>query len=267
MWKVAFLSWFMVKCLYAEFKALQFQVISQEESTRAQDMWSCGIITYILLCGYPPFFKDSEEKSETGLLRQIVRGKFKFHENFWDHISDEAKHFVSRLMCPNPRLRITVDEALNHPWIVKCNKANYKESAAYILLQSFTVFVIICAIFSIYFAILSGYFDIEYHFISRAWQAVCSVHLHTRTLASKSSEQLSSLFGYLSSLAPKSLSEILQSDFGGIENELWWIVIGNFFPTWTILFICIWIKIVRLWPHVVSVSNVGIPTPAAVMCS
>jgi len=196
------------------------EVISQEESTRAQDMWSCGVITYILLCGYPPFFKDSEEKSETGLLRQIVRGKFKFHENFWDHISDEAKHFVSRLMCPNPRLRITVDEALNHPWIVKCNKANYKESAAYVLLQSFTVFVIICAIFSIYFAILSGYFDIEYHFISRAWQAVCSVHLHTRTLASKSLEQLSSLFGYLSSLAPKSLSEILQSDFGGIENEL-----------------------------------------------
>merc|ERR1711915_843337 len=97
---------------------------------------------------------------------------------------------------------------------------NYKESAAYILLQSFTVFVIICAIFSVSFPILSGYFGIEYHFISRAWQAVCSVHFHTRTLVSKSSELLSSLFGHLSSLAPKSLSEILQSDFGGIENEL-----------------------------------------------
>lgn len=196
------------------------EVIAQEESNRGQDMWSCGVITYILLCGYPPFFKDSEEKSESGLLRQIVRGKYKFHANFWDHISDEGKHFVSRLMCPDPRLRITVDEALNHPWIVKCNKPNYKESAAYILLQSFLIFVIICAIFSVYFFILSGYFDIEYHFISWIWKAACSLQFYTKDMASKSSNGLLQVVNSLGSLSSENLAAFFRSNLNGIENEL-----------------------------------------------
>jgi len=158
------------------------EVIGQTVSNRSQDLWSCGVITYILLCGYPPFFMDSEEKSETDLLRQIVRGKYKFHEHFWGHISEEAKHFVNRLMCSDPRLRLTVEEALGHPWIVKCNKPNYKESAFFILFQSFVIFVIISAIFSLYFFILSGYFDIENHFISKAWQAISSAHSNAREL-------------------------------------------------------------------------------------
>ena len=183
-------------------------------------MWSCGVITYILLCGYPPFFKDSEEKSETGLLRQIVRGKYKFHANFWDHISEEAKHFVSRLMCHDPRLRITVEEALNHPWIVKCNKPSYKESTAYILLQSFVIFVIIFAIFSIYFFILSGYFEIEYHFISWIWHAACSVHFNSKDLVSKSFNVILRLLNSVGSLSSENLAAFFRSNFVGIENEL-----------------------------------------------
>jgi calcium/calmodulin-dependent protein kinase I len=189
------------------------EVIAQEESNRGQDMWSCGVITYILLCGYPPFFKDSEEKSETALLRQIVRGKYKFHANFWDHISEEGRNFVSRLMCPDPRLRITVEEALNHPWIVKCNKQNYKESAAFIFLQSFLIFVTICAIFSLYFFILSGYFDIESHFLCWLWEAGSSMHSCIQHAGSKSSNICSQFLNYFH-------SESLASYFEGIQTEL-----------------------------------------------
>ena len=176
-------------------------------------MWSCGVITYILLCGYPPFFKDSEEKSESALLRQIVRGKYKFHSNFWDHISEEGKHFVSRLMCPDPRLRMTVEEALSHPWIVKCNIQSYKESAAFILLQSFLIFVSICAIFSLYFFILSGYFDIEHHFLSWVGQAVITLQSCVENMGGSSANFSHNLYNYLHT---DTLADLLSSYFGGI---------------------------------------------------
>ena len=124
-------------------------------------------------------------------------------------------------MCLDPRLRITVDEALNHPWIVKCNKPNYKESAAYILLQSFLIFVIICAIFSVYFFILSGYFDIEYHFISWIWKAACSLQFYTKDMASKSSNGLLQVVNSLGSLSSENLAAFFRSNLNGIENELW----------------------------------------------
>ena len=75
---------------------LSLQVIGQTESGRAQDLWSCGVICYILLAGYPPFFKSVEAGSEAGLLRAIVRGRFHFHQQFWSHISPEAKEVVTR---------------------------------------------------------------------------------------------------------------------------------------------------------------------------
>ena len=193
------------------------QVIAQEESNRGQDIWSCGVITYILLCGYPPFFKDSEEKSESALLRQIVRGKYKFHANFWDHISEEGKHFVSRLMCPDPRLRITVEEALNHPWIVKCNKHSYKESAAFILLQSFLIFVTICAIFSLYFFILSGYFDLENHLLSLVWQAAASLRSCILGMGGRSADFSLHIYNYLHA---DTLADLVSSYFGGIQTRL-----------------------------------------------
>jgi len=193
------------------------EVIAQEESNRGQDIWSCGVITYILLCGYPPFFKDSEEKSESALLRQIVRGKYKFHANFWDHISEEGKHFVSRLMCPDPRLRITVEEALNHPWIVKCNKHSYKESAAFILLQSFLIFVTLCAIFSLYFFILSGYFDLENHLLSLVWQAAASLRSCVQSMGGRSADFSLHIYNYLHA---DTLADLVSSYFGGIQTRL-----------------------------------------------
>jgi len=155
------------------------EVIAQTESSRAQDLWSCGVISYIMLCGYPPFFKNQQDKSETKLLRQIVRGKYQFHDNFWGHISEDAKHFVSRLMCSDPKLRLTVEEAINHPWIVRYKGWRSRDSGLWILLKSCVVIVLMFSIFALYFLMLSGYFDIEDHFICRVWQAACSIKAAT----------------------------------------------------------------------------------------
>ena len=62
-------------------------MISQTCSSRAQDLWSCGVIAYILLCGYPPFYKEKEQEEEDSLLQQIVRGRYQFHHQFWDDVS------------------------------------------------------------------------------------------------------------------------------------------------------------------------------------
>lgn len=76
-------------------------------------MWSFGVILYILLCGYPPFYHHDEEV----LLRNIIKGSFEFHHDYWKHISSGAKDLISRLLTVNPRLRLTVDQALAHEWM------------------------------------------------------------------------------------------------------------------------------------------------------
>ena len=150
-------------------------MISQTESSRAQDLWSCGVITYIMLCGYPPFFKNQQDKSESKLLRQIVKGRYHFHDNFWGHISEEAKHFVSRLMCADPKLRLTAEEAISHPWIVRYKSWRGRDSALWVMLKSVVVLLVMFSIFALYFLVLSGYFDIEDHLLSRASKAASHV--------------------------------------------------------------------------------------------
>ena len=131
------------------------------------------------LCGYPPFFKNQTDNSETKLLRQIVKGKYQFHENFWAHISEEAKHFVSRLMCSDPRLRLTVEEAVNHPWIVRHKGWRGRDSGLWVLLKSIVVILLMFSIFALYFLLLSGYFDIEDHFMARFWNTARSLKVNT----------------------------------------------------------------------------------------
>eukprot|EP01002_Notosolenus_urceolatus_P000484 NODE_1118_length_1571_cov_78.861367_g921_i0.p1 GENE.NODE_1118_length_1571_cov_78.861367_g921_i0~~NODE_1118_length_1571_cov_78.861367_g921_i0.p1 ORF type:complete len:464 (-),score=115.94 NODE_1118_length_1571_cov_78.861367_g921_i0:104-1495(-) len=83
--------------------------------TERCDMWSIGVLVYILLCGYPPF----HDKSRTGMFKKIVAGKFWFHKGtVWEKISEEAKDFVQRLIRVEPGTRMTADEALQHPWLL-----------------------------------------------------------------------------------------------------------------------------------------------------
>jgi calcium-dependent protein kinase len=77
------------------------------------DVWSLGIITYILLCGYPPFHGISNDV----IFEKIKKGKFYFYFEDWEHISDEAKDFITKLLVMDPKERMSTKEALRHPWL------------------------------------------------------------------------------------------------------------------------------------------------------
>ncbi|TDH13538.1 hypothetical protein EPR50_G00033900 [Perca flavescens] len=89
------------------------EVLAQKPYSKAVDCWSIGVITYILLCGYPPFF----EKNETRLFSKIMRAEYAFHSPFWDDISESAKDFIRNMMEKNPTKRFLTEQALRHPWI------------------------------------------------------------------------------------------------------------------------------------------------------
>ncbi|KAI1720366.1 protein kinase domain-containing protein [Ditylenchus destructor] len=94
------------------------------------DMWSLGVIIYIMLCGYPPFYGECERENcgwdqgqacadcQDSLFHRIQRGEFCFPEEEWGDVSDEAKDLICHLLVRNVRKRYTADDVLEHPWVV-----------------------------------------------------------------------------------------------------------------------------------------------------
>ncbi|KAH8373751.1 hypothetical protein KR009_009398 [Drosophila setifemur] len=89
------------------------EVLAQKPYGKAVDVWSIGVISYILLCGYPPFY----DENDANLFAQILKGEFEFDSPYWDEISESAKHFIRNLMCVEVEKRYTCKQALAHPWI------------------------------------------------------------------------------------------------------------------------------------------------------
>ncbi|XP_017853714.1 calcium/calmodulin-dependent protein kinase type 1 isoform X2 [Drosophila busckii] len=89
------------------------EVLAQKPYGKAVDVWSIGVISYILLCGYPPFY----DENDANLFAQILKGEFEFDSPYWDEISDSAKQFIKNLMCVTVEKRFTCKQALAHPWI------------------------------------------------------------------------------------------------------------------------------------------------------
>jgi len=78
------------------------------------DMWSLGVIVYILLCGYPPFFHDNQKE----LFKQIRGGKYTFDEEYWGEVSEEAKDLIRNLLQVDRTKRLRINQLLEHPWLV-----------------------------------------------------------------------------------------------------------------------------------------------------
>ena len=79
------------------------------------DVWSCGVIMFILLCGYPPFYGDTDAE----VLRKVREGVFTFNPADWKNVSDDAKDLIRKMLSFNPKDRFTAEQALNHVWIRK----------------------------------------------------------------------------------------------------------------------------------------------------
>lgn len=91
------------------------EVISNQKYDFACDIWSLGVVLYVMLCGYPPFDSDSNEEN----TKNIKGGIFSFPSPDWDNVSENAKDLVRKMLTPDPKLRITADKILTHPWLVE----------------------------------------------------------------------------------------------------------------------------------------------------
>jgi len=89
------------------------EVLTQETYDKAVDMWGVGIITYILLAGYPPFYAEND----AALFDKIINADYDFEDECWDDVSDMAKDFVRKLLVRDPNSRYTAEQAMAHPWM------------------------------------------------------------------------------------------------------------------------------------------------------
>jgi len=89
------------------------EILTAESYDKSVDMWSVGVILYILLSGYPPFYADSAP----ALFKKIMDVKYDFDDSVWDDISDTAKDLIRNLLVKDPAKRFTAQQCLSHAWI------------------------------------------------------------------------------------------------------------------------------------------------------
>jgi len=89
------------------------EVLKKEPYGKPVDIWACGVILYILLVGYPPFWDEDQHR----LYAQIKAGAYDYPSPEWDTVTPEAKNLINQMLTVNPAKRIRAEEALKHPWI------------------------------------------------------------------------------------------------------------------------------------------------------
>jgi calcium/calmodulin-dependent protein kinase I len=92
------------------------EVLLCESYDQSVDMWGVGIITYILLAGYPPFYDENNPGDDTALFEKVINVEYDMDDECWDDVSDLAKDFIRHLLVKDPKERLTAEQALDHEW-------------------------------------------------------------------------------------------------------------------------------------------------------
>ncbi|XP_023614756.1 MAP kinase-activated protein kinase 2 isoform X2 [Myotis lucifugus] len=98
------------------------EVLGPEKYDKSCDMWSLGVIMYILLCGYPPFYSNHGLAISPGMKTRIRMGQYEFPNPEWSEVSEEVKMLIRNLLKTEPTQRMTITEFMNHPWIMQSTK-------------------------------------------------------------------------------------------------------------------------------------------------
>uniref|UniRef100_A0A3P9LQL1 calcium/calmodulin-dependent protein kinase n=1 Tax=Oryzias latipes TaxID=8090 RepID=A0A3P9LQL1_ORYLA len=111
------------------------EVLRKDPYGKPVDIWACGVILYILLVGYPPFWDEDQHK----LYQQIKAGAYDFPSPEWDTVTPEAKNLINQMLTINPAKRITAEQALKHPWLCHDFKWRHRSTVASMMHRQETV--------------------------------------------------------------------------------------------------------------------------------
>uniref|UniRef100_A0A8C6U2D2 non-specific serine/threonine protein kinase n=1 Tax=Neogobius melanostomus TaxID=47308 RepID=A0A8C6U2D2_9GOBI len=104
------------------------EIISESGYGLKVDIWAAGVITYILLCGFPPFRSEGNQQEE--LFEQILQGRLDFPSPYWDNITDSAKELIGQMLQVNAEVRYTALDVLSHPWVtVSCYNVSVRKTS------------------------------------------------------------------------------------------------------------------------------------------
>jgi len=95
------------------------EVLGPEKYDKSCDIWSLGVIMYILLCGFPPFYSNHGQAISPGMKKRIRTGQYTFPNPEWKHVSSQAKELIKGMLCTQPEHRLTIADVMRHEWIVE----------------------------------------------------------------------------------------------------------------------------------------------------
>lgn len=95
------------------------EILEAESYDKSCDIWSLGVIIYILLCGYPPFYSNHGLAMSPGMKKRIKAGQYDFPQEEWKQVSKDAKDLIKRLLNTDPSQRLTIEQVMKHRWIAR----------------------------------------------------------------------------------------------------------------------------------------------------